>query len=194
MISGKRKSAPYQVGYGKPPRHAQFRKGRSGNPGGRPRRPVTERAKELALREAYRRITVKEDGRAVALPAILRSQVVLAAKGNVQAQRAVLAAIQTIEHDNVFAAELAALRDVPAQVLVAPSTIEQNYAEAAALAAHNAGTTMSYAEAARRIKALLRLDDEEPTLDSEKDVAGASASGTTDASAVKPGAVQSQAK
>jgi hypothetical protein len=40
---------------------------------------------------------VKEDGRAFALPAIqaiLRSQIVLAAKGNVQAQRAVLAAIQ----------------------------------------------------------------------------------------------------
>jgi hypothetical protein len=46
---------------------------------------------------------VKEGNGVVALPAIqaiLRSQVVLAAKGNVQAQRAVLAAIQTIEQEN----------------------------------------------------------------------------------------------
>src|SRR6266481_6045681 len=100
MTSAKRKSALYQVGYGKPPRNAQFRKGRSGNPGGRPRRAPTERVKALALREAYRTITVKEGGRAFALPAIqaiLRSQVVLAAKGNVQAQRAVLATIQPTE-------------------------------------------------------------------------------------------------
>jgi hypothetical protein len=27
----------YEVGYGKPPRHARFQKGRSGNPAGRPR-------------------------------------------------------------------------------------------------------------------------------------------------------------
>jgi hypothetical protein len=29
----------YQVGYGKPPRHTRFKKGRSGNPSGRPRKP-----------------------------------------------------------------------------------------------------------------------------------------------------------
>ena len=66
--------------------------------------------KELALQEAYRPITVNEGGRALALPAIqaiLRSQVELAANGNVQAQRAVLAAIQTIEAENVFEATLA---------------------------------------------------------------------------------------
>ena len=59
MTSSKRKSAPYQVGYGKPPVHAQFRKGQSGNPGGRPRGPATERAKALALQEAYRTVIVK---------------------------------------------------------------------------------------------------------------------------------------
>src|SRR5882672_9067641 len=202
MTSGKRKSATYQVGYGKPPPHRQFRKGRSGNPGGRPRRPVTERAKALALQEAYRTITVKEGGRAFALPAIqaiLRSQIGLAAKGNVQAQRAVLAAIQTIEDENVLAAKFAAIRAAPAQVLAAPATIERDCAEALALADHNAGGTMSYVEAAQRIRTLLRLDEEDEKLDSEKDngekdkrAAGATPSGTTDASGAKPGAARSQ--
>src|SRR5262245_3619190 len=89
MTSRKSKSAAYEVGYGKPPRHTRFRKGQSGNPSGRPRRTATQQAKALALREAYRRITVKDGGRALALPAIqaiLRSQIALAAKGNVQAQ------------------------------------------------------------------------------------------------------------
>ena len=81
MTSGKRKSAPYQVGYGKPPRHAQFRKGQSGNPGGRPRRQPVQRANALLLAEAYRSVAIKEDGRMVpvtALQAVLRSQIELA--------------------------------------------------------------------------------------------------------------------
>jgi hypothetical protein len=31
------KSAPDHVGYGHPPKHSQFKKGQSGNPGGRPK-------------------------------------------------------------------------------------------------------------------------------------------------------------
>src|SRR5438874_10489692 len=31
------KERPYEVGYGKPPRHTRFRKGQSGNPQGRPK-------------------------------------------------------------------------------------------------------------------------------------------------------------
>jgi Family of unknown function (DUF5681) len=69
----------------------------------------------LALQEAYRTITVEEDGNALALPAIqaiLRSQVELAAKGNVQAQRAILTAIQTIEEEDARVARFATY-DVP---------------------------------------------------------------------------------
>src|SRR5215471_9656978 len=140
-------SAAYAVGYGKPPVHTQFRKGQSGNPGGRPRRAATERAKALALREAYRTVTVKEGGRAFALPAIqaiLRSQIVLAAKGNVQAQRAVLAVIQGIEQENV---------------------------EAAARAAQAAPKgPFNYIEAARRVSLLLHLGrEQEEKLKSEQE-------------------------
>ena len=164
MTSRKKKSVPYAVGYGKPPMHTRFRKGQSGNPGGRPRRAATERAKALALREAYRTVTVKEDGKALALPAIqaiLRSQIVLAAKGNVQAQRAVLAAIQTIEQENV---------------------------EAAAVAAQNAPKEMNYTEAARRVAFLLHLGEEEQKLKSEEEkrAANAAPSGTGEARGAAP--------
>lgn len=40
MSSGNRQGGgnrPYQVGYGRPPKHTQFKKGQSGNPKGRPK-------------------------------------------------------------------------------------------------------------------------------------------------------------
>jgi hypothetical protein len=73
------------VGYGKPPRRTRFRKGQSGNPGGRARGVTAGRAKTLALKEAYRMVRVKVGEGIVFLPAIqaiLRGQVALAAKGN----------------------------------------------------------------------------------------------------------------
>ena len=35
--NSKKSKAPYEVGYGKPPKHTQFKPGQSGNPKGRPR-------------------------------------------------------------------------------------------------------------------------------------------------------------
>ena len=99
MTAPQTTSASYEVGYRKPPRHTQFQKGQSGNPGGRPRRPA-RRLDELALYEAYRATIVMEDGRAVPMPAIqavLRSQLQSAASGNVGAQRDILAMIRDIE-------------------------------------------------------------------------------------------------
>jgi hypothetical protein len=90
------------VGYGKPPLRTRFRKGQSGNAGGRPRGMTAGRAKALALKEAYRMVNVKAGDRIIALPAlqaILRSQVALAAKGNGPAQRAVIEAVQAIERE-----------------------------------------------------------------------------------------------
>jgi Family of unknown function (DUF5681) len=36
-----------EFGYGKPPKHSQFKKGRSGNPGGRPKNPAGISIKEI---------------------------------------------------------------------------------------------------------------------------------------------------
>lgn len=36
----------YEVGYGKPPKHAQFKPGKSGNPKGRPRKPRKSASEE----------------------------------------------------------------------------------------------------------------------------------------------------
>jgi hypothetical protein len=100
MTASQTTSASYEVGYRKPPRHTQFQKGQSGNPGGRPRRLPAERLVELALYEAYRTTIVMEDGHATPMPAIqavLRSQIESAASGNVRAQRDILAMIRDIE-------------------------------------------------------------------------------------------------
>jgi Family of unknown function (DUF5681) len=100
MTAPQTTSASYEVGYRKPPRHTQFQKGQSGNPGGRPCRLPAERLEELALYEAYRTTIVMEDGHATpmsAIQAVLRSQLQSAAGGNVRAQRDVLAMIRDIE-------------------------------------------------------------------------------------------------
>jgi hypothetical protein len=92
----------YDVGYGRPPRHTRFQKGQSGNPGGRKRGMTEERAKRLALKEAYRKLNIEDDGAVTTMPAIqaiMRSQVALAAKGNGPAQRAVIKVVQEIERE-----------------------------------------------------------------------------------------------
>ena len=133
------KPRPYEVGYGKPPMHTRFRKGVSGNPRGGSRTQRAARVSALALKEAYRMVTVREGDKVTSLPAIqavMRSQVALAVKGNGPAQRALIAAIHALEQE--LAAEAA----------------EQ--AKAAA-----AQRPISNLEAARRIAFTLRLAYEE---------------------------------
>ena len=92
-MTGKKRPHDYEVGYGRPPVHTRFAKGKSGNAGGRPRGITPGRATALALKEIYRPVTVREGDKVIKMPAIqavLRSQVALAAKGNGPAQRALL--------------------------------------------------------------------------------------------------------
>ena len=90
----------YEVGYSRPPKHSQFKKGQSGNPSGRRRYSETGRAQQLIRQELYRTITVREGGKVIRMPAfraILRKQILLAAQGNVSAMKEVLKALRLIE-------------------------------------------------------------------------------------------------
>ena len=99
----------YEVGYGKPPVHSRFRKGRSGNPKGWPkgakqkRYPAhAERLKEIILEEAYRMIGVRDGLREVKVPmaqAIVRAQAVNAVKGQQRAQRLFTELLVMIEQE-----------------------------------------------------------------------------------------------
>jgi len=101
--SKRSRSADFVVGYGKPPSHTRFRKGVSGNPGGRPHGITAGRAIGLAMKEAYRLVTVREGDKVVkmsALRAVLRGLVAHAAKGNGPAQRTLIEMIQAIERES----------------------------------------------------------------------------------------------
>lgn len=50
----------YEVGYGKPPKHSQFKPGQSGNPGGRPKGSKSVHAVVQAICEEV--VTVTENG------------------------------------------------------------------------------------------------------------------------------------
>jgi len=92
MNNGKREP-DYRIGYGRPPEHSRFKKGQSGNPMGRRCYTATGRAQQRMQQELHRKLTVREAGKAVRMPAIqaiLRNQILLAAQGNVAAIKEVL--------------------------------------------------------------------------------------------------------
>ena len=99
--SDKAQGQNYAIGYGKPPTATRFRKGQSGNPSGRPRKPKAPRPIRLSdalfdkflEQEAYRSATVRENGQVFQLPMVqiaLRDLATGAAKGNRLKQKALL--------------------------------------------------------------------------------------------------------
>jgi hypothetical protein len=112
----------------------------SGNPRGGSRKVTLRRARALAMKEAYRLITVREGDKTTRLPAIqavMRSQVALAAKGNGAAQRAVIAALHLLEQE-----------------------MSVEFVEAAKVAAAKPQYTIH--DAARRVALLLQLAKDTP--------------------------------
>jgi uncharacterized protein YqeY len=79
-----------EVGYGKPPKSGQFRKGVSGNPSGRPKKPSNFEAK--VLRELNAPLVINENGKKKVITkdeAIAKQMVNKAVSGQVQSIRLV---------------------------------------------------------------------------------------------------------
>jgi Family of unknown function (DUF5681) len=104
------------TGYRRPPVETRFRKGQSGNPSGkrkgsrnRPRASRLERLRSLLLEEAYRPITVNQDGGEVVMPmaqAVLRSLAVAAARGETRAQAMFIKIVGAIEEEEAAIEEM----------------------------------------------------------------------------------------
>ena len=115
----------YKVGYGKPPKAKQFKRGRSGNPKGRPkgsRNLATDLAAELG-----EPITVREDGRSRRISkqrALIKSLMAKALQGDVRATAAMLALYARVitepaddSNDEIQADELLILKRFAPRIL-----------------------------------------------------------------------------
>src|SRR5262245_38702610 len=90
-------SDDYSIGYKKPPRHSQFRRGQSGNPSGRPRGArnlATDLAEELAerifVRDGERRLKISKQRM------VLKSVLQKAMKGDVRAAESIFRMMASI--------------------------------------------------------------------------------------------------
>src|SRR5687768_13233887 len=101
------------IGYRRPPRG--FRKGQSGNPAGRPKgaknkpKPHGEQLRSLMLAEAYRPVTVSENGEEITLPmaqAVFRSLAEAAAKGEARSQAMFLKLVSESEDETAAIEEM----------------------------------------------------------------------------------------
>jgi hypothetical protein len=89
----------YEVGYGKPPRHTQFKPGCSGNPRGRPK---DSKNLSTLLHEALNEpVVVTENGRRRKVSkrqAVIKQLVNRSAQGDLKAMQMLFGTIQEIEH------------------------------------------------------------------------------------------------
>ena len=84
----------YEVGHGKPPKHSQFQKGKSGNPKGRPKeelqtKTVNRIVKDALLKEVTGLVGGKRQ-KMLALEAVVAKQVAKALEGDTRAAKLVL--------------------------------------------------------------------------------------------------------
>jgi hypothetical protein len=122
--------------YRKPPVKYQFKKGRSGNPEGRPRKKsggtgIADRFSTMALEEATRPITVREGDKVFKIPALqalFRTMFRAAAQGDSKAARQLLEVIARAESGRVAMATeiLEFASDYKAETLKAFKKREQN--------------------------------------------------------------------
>jgi hypothetical protein len=89
--ASERAKATAGTGYGRPPEHAQFKPGKSGNPKGRPKQ--SKNLKSIIQQALTSTVTVRENGRLRSvskIEGVVLSQLERALKGNEKAALAVL--------------------------------------------------------------------------------------------------------
>jgi hypothetical protein len=104
-------SDDYTIGYRKPPRHSQFKKGQSGNPGGR-RRSLAANAHSALSSVLARRVTVDgEEGEArmSQLEALMADLVKKARGGDTRCMKLVLDRLSELEANGPAQRELESL-------------------------------------------------------------------------------------
>lgn len=105
-------STDYEIGYRKPPREHRFKKGQSGNPGGRPKKldidleqSVFERASSAMFqRQLQRPVTVRDGGQIKTMPALEALQMQLmndALKGDRFARKHLVERVEREEKERV---------------------------------------------------------------------------------------------
>ena len=93
------------VGYCRPPKHARFKPGQSGNPGGRQRRST--QLPDLIRAELDQTLTLREGGRerrVTKREAIVKQLVALAIKGNTKPLQLILAHLEKHRDPDPFVA------------------------------------------------------------------------------------------
>jgi hypothetical protein len=93
----------YEVGYGRPPKHAQFQKGRSGNPKGRPKK--NKNIYGLIKKAFEEKVTVKGPGRTQSMTKLEAACVQLinrALSGDTRAFREVMRLGEKVQEQEPF--------------------------------------------------------------------------------------------
>ena len=106
----------YAVGYGKPPLHTRFRKGRSGNPLGRPKR-ATDLA-SLLTRALDRRVTSDDRDAGTQREAIIAALVEKSAAGDLRATKLLFELMRQIGPAAAPAPGSIAPEDDPREILL----------------------------------------------------------------------------
>jgi hypothetical protein len=97
-VTKRKQPSTYEVGYGRPPKGTQFKKGQSGNPRGRPKdsKNLSSRIKAVM----GRKVTIPENGRPRRVAwgdALLMKVVSKALAGDMSAARLAISLLQSVE-------------------------------------------------------------------------------------------------
>jgi|GEM_PF-1237200 len=125
----------YEVGYKKPPKKYRFKKGQSGNPGGRPK--GAKRSEDLVIENLNRRMSMQVNGKQINTTVhdvVIKSQIKKAIeKGDTKAAKFVIELLHKAEENKYYldtAADFFSKRIAQALNHCDPRQIEKCFSEA----------------------------------------------------------------